>query len=158
MTALAKKFEEYADLTKKIPDTIEGYVAYTKLKKEVRAILTFIFEFKSKSELQREMKAGSKFIGEENGWKVYFITTVGAAQVMGKGTTWCLTGRYPGHEDEAERWFNHYIDENCLDGYYFVINNKFDANNPKYTSGYKWCVLKSIEEGSEYALEMYDAS
>ena len=89
--------------------------------------------------LRKEAKKGSKKLYEDSDWIVYKITTYPSAQYYGKNTKWCITGRYDGHEEEGEKWFNKYIDENKLDGgYYFYISK----NDPFK----KYCVLQNTDK------------
>jgi hypothetical protein len=70
---------------------------------------------------------------------VYRITTYPAARIYGSGTKWCITGRYEGHEERGEEYFNDYIEEHGLDGgYYFYIKN--DGKT-------KFCLLRKSSGG-----------
>ena len=90
---------------------------------------TFLNDFVSKTSEKKAIKEnGAKLIVNEDGFKVYFITTYPAAVKYGANTKWCITGRYDGHEERGEEYFNSYKDRLNLDGYYFMItpdNHKF---------------------------------
>ena len=84
-------------------------------------------------DLRREAKKGAKLISNQNGWRVYRITTYEAAVYYGSNTKWCITGRYDGFRDEGRSYFNDYIRDYDLDGgYYFCIKNNTE----------KYCVLR----------------
>lgn len=110
------KDPEYKDiyqLIKKDPDEVKNYIDSVQSNRDIRSA--------SKSD-------GAKLIYDKDGWKVYRITTYKAAQLYGSGTRWCITGRYEGHEEQGEHYFNEYIEDNDLDGgYYFYIKG-----NKKY--------------------------
>jgi len=104
------KDPEYKDiyqLIKKDPDEVKNYIDSVQSNRDIRSA--------SKSD-------GAKLIYDKDGLKVYRITTYKAAQLYGSSTRWCITGRYEGHEEQGEHYFNEYIEDNDLDGgYYFYI-------------------------------------
>ena len=66
---------------------------------------------------------GAEKLGENDEYVCYRITTYPAAQYYGSNTTWCITGRYKGEEENGEYYFNKYIKDEDLDGgYYFFIH------------------------------------
>ena len=77
---------------------------------------------------------GKKKVGENSDWVVYHVTSFPAAQELGEGTEWCITGRYGNMDPNDDHYFNDYIRNNNLDGgYYFYI--------PKDGSDNKHCLL-----------------
>lgn len=131
-------YDKYNLIKNKIKDP-EYKDIYKLMKMDLDDVKDYIDELSKKqsnTDLRRDAKKGAKLIYDKNGWKVYRITTYKAAQLYGSNTTWCITGRYEGHEERGEQYFNDYIGEYSLDGgYYFYIKN----NNEKY------CLLRSID-------------
>lgn len=128
-------YNDYMKIRDRISDS--EWKDFQKLKKkDPDEIKDFVDNFQSKSDKRKSDKiSGAKKIYSDDDWDVYKITSYPAAQLYGKGTKWCITGRYAGHESRGEEYFNAYIDENNLDGgYYFYINK----NNPSK----KYCVLQ----------------
>lgn len=129
-------FDSYMKIRDKITDP--NFKDFTKLKKMDRNdIQDFVSSFQSKSDKKKADKTeGAEKLYEDEDWVVYRITTYPAAQLYGKGTKWCITGRYAGHEEQGQDFFDDYIDGRHLDGgYYFYINKK-DPNE-------KYCVLQT---------------
>lgn len=74
---------------------------------------------------------GKKVVGENGKWTVYHVTSFPAAQELGEGTEWCITGRYGDMDKDDDHYFKDYIRDNKLDGgYYFYIPK--DGSNDKY--------------------------
>lgn len=98
------------------------------IKQPVEELETFMSalesgEIKSKSQQKRDQRVeGADLIFNQNGWKVYHITTYEAAKQLGSGTTWCITGRYHGAESQGKHYFNQYIRDYKLNGYYFIFD------------------------------------
>ena len=81
-----------------------------------------------------DSKEGKRKVGENSDWVVYHVTTFPAAQELGEGTEWCITGRYGNMDPNDDRYFKNYIQDHNLDGgYYFYI--------PKNKSNDKHCLL-----------------
>lgn len=96
---------------------------YYWLKKDPIELEDFLDELentKSKSQQRREDKLGAELLYNKDGWKVYRIDTYEAARYYGKGTKWCISGNYPGHEEKGKDYFNRYLE--YADGYYFIIH------------------------------------
>ena len=86
------------------------------------------------SDATPDIKSGKKKVGENSDWVVYRVTSFPAAQELGEGTTWCITGRYGSMDPDDDSYFKNYIRDNNLDGgYYFYI--------PKDGSDDKYCLL-----------------
>lgn len=128
-------FDDYMKIRDKISDP--NFKDFSKLKKmDKKDVQDFVTSFQSKSDKKKaDKKEGAEKIFENPDWVVYKITTYPAAQLYGKNTKWCITGRYPGHEDKGEGYFQDYINARHLDGgYYFFID--------KHYSDRKYCVLR----------------
>ena len=52
---------------------------------------------------------GKKKVGENSDWVVYHVTSFPAAQELGEGTEWCITGRYGNMDPNDDHYFNDYI-------------------------------------------------
>lgn len=117
-------YNKYQGIRNKIKDPDYKDI-YKLIKKDPDEVKDYIDNFKSNADIRKSKKSeGAELIYKDNLWKVYRITTYPAAQLYGSGTTWCITGRYDGHESRGEEYFNKYIDDYDLDGgYYFYIKN-----------------------------------
>ena len=129
-------YAKYNTVKNKIKDP-EYKDIYQLIKKDPDEVKNYIDNFQSNSGKRREDKqTGAEKIYEDDNWVVYKITTYKAAQLYGKHTRWCITGRYPGHEGYGEEYFNNYIKDNDLDGGYYFYINKHDPND-------KYCLLQT---------------
>ena len=142
-------YKQYDELKKagKIRDPKYTNI-YNLIKMPVSDIEKYIDNVKqtsSNTEKRNKAKGNIKPIYNKDGWKVYRITTYEAAVYYGSNTKWCITGRYEGHEERGQDYFDNYIADYDLDGgYYFYIK----SNTEKY------CLLKK-KDGSIYII--YDA-
>lgn len=129
-------FDKYIAIKNRIKDP-EYKDIYKMIKMDPEEIYKFVDSFTSASSKRRNDKSGAKLLYEDDDWKVYKIYTYDAAKYYGKGTRWCITGNYEGHEHLGEKYFDDYIREKNLDGgYYFYINK----NKPNL----KFCVLQNV--------------
>ena len=130
-------YNDYMKIRDRIPKDQNDYKDFQKLKKlPIEDVKDFVGSFQSETDKRKEAKKGAKKIYSDSDWDIYKITTYPAAQLYGSGTKWCITGRYPNHEDMGESYFNDYIKDNHLDGgYYFCL----DKHNPNR----KYCILRS---------------
>jgi len=127
-------YNKYQLIKNKIKDP-EYKDIYKMIKMDPNEVKKYIDNFQSNTDIRRSDKKGATKLYEDDDWIVYRITTYPAAQLYGKNTKWCITGRYEGHEERGEEYFYNYIRNNKLDGgYYFYINK-----NDPYT---KFCVLQ----------------
>ena len=127
-------YNKYQLIKNKIKDP-EYKDIYKMIKMDPDEVKSYIDNFQSNTDIRRSNKQGATKLYEDDEWIVYRITTYPAAQLYGKNTRWCITGRYAGHEERGEEYFYNYIKNNNLDGgYYFYINK-----NDPYT---KFCVLQ----------------
>ena len=110
---------------------------------EMKDILTKVQETKSKNQKIKADKTGAVLLYSDDTWKVYRIDSYDAAKYYGKGTVWCISGNYPGHEGRGQYYFDHYLDDSGYDylRYYFFIKN----------DGQKWrvCQHKSNPEEAD---------
>lgn len=129
-------YNKYQLIKNKIKDP-EYKDIYKMIRKDPNEVKNYIDSFQSNTDIRRSNKQGATKLYEDDEWIVYRITTYPAAQLYGKNTRWCITGRYEGHEERGEEYFYNYIKNNKLDGYYFYINK-----NDPYT---KFCVLQNTD-------------
>ena len=135
-------YNKYQAIKNKIRDP-EYKDIYKMIKMDPSEVKDYIDNFQSNTDVRRSDKKGAELIYQNDLWKVYRITTYKAAQLYGSGTTWCITGRYGGHEERGEYYFNSYIENNKLDGgYYFYIKN--DGKT-------KYCLLRK-ENGEIHSI------
>jgi hypothetical protein len=136
-------YNKYQLIKNKIKDP-EYKDIYKIIKMDPDEVKNYINSFQSNTDVRRSNKQGATKLYEDDEWIVYRITTYPAAQLYGKNTRWCITGRYAGHEERGEEYFYNYIRNNNLDGgYYFYINK-----NDPYT---KFCVLQK-ENGKIHSI------
>ena len=130
-------YNKYQAIKNKIRDP-EYKDIYKIIKMDPDEVKKYIDSFQSNRDIRRSKKSdGAELIYHDDMWKVYRITTYPAARLYGSGTRWCITGRYEGHEERGEEYFNDYIEENNLDGgYYFYIKN--DGKT-------KFCLLREAD-------------
>ena len=117
----------YSKMRDFVLDTYSTYRDFNKLKKQDKDVIQdFVSSYISTGDKKKQDKVeGAEKIYDGEEWVIYKITTYPAAQLYGSGTKWCITGRYPGHEERGEEYFNDYINKRNLDGgYYFLINKK----------------------------------
>lgn len=127
-------YNKYQLIKNKIKDP-EYKDIYKMIRMDPDEVKSYIDNFQSNTDIRRSNKQGATKLYEDDEWVVYRIATYPAAQLYGKNTRWCITGRYEGHEERGEEYFYNYIKNNKLDGgYYFYINKK-----DPYT---KFCVLQ----------------
>lgn len=129
-------YSKYNLIKNKIKDP-EYKDIYKLIKKDPDEVKDYIDNIQSSRDIRRSDKQGAKLIYSDDTWNVYKITTYDAAKYYGKGTKWCITGRYAGHEERGEEYFYDYVDRFNLDGgYYFYINKK--------DSEKKYCLLQDV--------------
>lgn len=127
---------KFIEMRKKFPAPYNDLNYWAKLN-DAKALKNYIKSWekgkiKSKTQQKSDEKLeGAKLVFNDKGWKTYHVTTYNAAKRLGSGTTWCITGRYEGEESKGEYYFNHYIRELNLKGYYFI----FDTENRDKTTG-----------------------
>jgi ankyrin repeat protein len=134
-------YNKYQLIKNKIKDP-EYKDIYKLIKKDSDEVKDYIDSFQSNTDIRRSDKKGATKLYSDDGWDVYKITTYPAAQLYGKNTKWCITGRYNEHEERGEEYFYEYIDEYDLDGGYYFYINKHDPSS-------KYCVLQTKDKTIE---------
>ena len=136
-----KLFDEYMKIRDRISKDQNEFKDFSKLKKmDKEDIQDFVSSFQSKSDKKKSDKTeGAEKLYEDEDWVVYKITTYPAAKYYGSNTTWCITGRYKGHEERGEYYFNDYIKGNNLDGGYYFYISKHDPKE-------KYCILQTKDK------------
>ena len=144
-------FDSYMKIRDRIPKDQNEFKDFNKIKKmDLKDVQDFVDNFKSKSDKKKSDKSeGAKKIYEDSDWVVYKITSYPAAQLYGKGTKWCITGRYPGHEEKGEKYFDDYIQDYNLDGGYYFYISKEDPDD-------KYCLLQTKDGKIESVWEPTD--
>lgn len=95
---------------------------------------------------------GAEVMYEDDEWIVLKINTYAAAAKYGAGTTWCITGRYHGHEEDGEYYFNLYKQNNGWDYYFYIVKEgrDFEGRQEKYClcygGGDNWCVWDASDD------------
>lgn len=132
-------YNKYNLIKNKISDP-EYKDIYKLIKKDPNEVKDYIDNFQSSRNRKLvDKSSGAEKLYEDDDWVVYRITTYKAAQLYGKNTRWCITGRYEGHEERGEEYFYDYINDYDLDGGYYFYINKHD---PKL----KFCVLQETDK------------
>lgn len=137
---LSDRFWKEREKFKSLPEyKIDYWIENNKNDEE---LADFLDNYESKSEIKSNYYNDTLY--EDEYWKLYFVDTYEQAQVLGKNTTWCITGRYAGEELKGEEYFNNYIDDYDLeDGYYFLFDKIDKSNRGDYV---KYCLLPSNGE------------
>ncbi len=78
---------------------------------------------KTRSQKEDEASKGAELIYNQNGWKVYHITTYEASVKYGKNTQWCISGSKRWSNGEyGEKYFNDYTSKG-VEFYFYIKNN-----------------------------------
>lgn len=95
-------------------------------------LYNYLNSYQSKSEKKKSDKAkGAKLLADENGFKVYEITTYEASVWYGKNTEWCISGsKRWSNGERGEDYFNEYK-ENGVEFYFFI-----KSDDEKYAVSY----------------------
>lgn len=90
--------DQYADLFIKFRQGFkqpENDYYYWIKKKQPEDLVKFIDVYQdqkqAKEKEHQEVMNGAEFLGEENGYKVYYITTWEASKTLGQGAKWCIS-------------------------------------------------------------------
>lgn len=128
-------YDKFTSVKAKIKDPDYKDI-YKLIKKDPDEVKSYIDSIKSNRDSRKADKSsGASLIYSDSDWNVYRITSYKAAQLYGKGTKWCITGRFNGYEEQGEEYFNYYIERYDLDGgYYFFISKKDPSK--------KYCLLR----------------
>ena len=120
----------FFDLRQRFPSP-ENDLDYWIKNKTPEELKTYMDTFKSKNQKEKEERlAGAEKIYSDDKWLVVHCTTYNAMKQYGKGTKWCISGNYPGHEGRGKQYFDSYLNDR-YSGYYVYINRESDD---------KWCV------------------
>lgn len=77
---------------------------------------------KSRKERDEEASKGAELVYNQDGWKVYHITTYPASVKYGKGTKWCIAGsKVWSNGEKGEEYFNQYTSDGVE--FYFYIKD-----------------------------------
>lgn len=132
---------KYDSMRRYLFNTFNTFRSFEELRKiDPTEVEMFVDSYDSeRSQKQSNILEGSELIYSDPYWDVYRVTTYPAAVELGKGTKWCITGRYPGNRNRGQEFFDDYIASRNLDGgYYFYLNKR----DPKV----KYCILQE-EDG-----------
>lgn len=86
-------------------------------------------------------REGARLIYDKNGWRCYHVTSYEAAAHLGRGTRWCITGRYEGHESRGQYYFNSYLESNYK-AYYFLFQDNFKGAGKFPDNKWAICIHK----------------
>lgn len=91
----------------------------------LRDKLDDILSVKTRKEKDVEASEGAELIYDQDGWKVYHITTYEASVKYGKGTRWCISGsKVWDNGERGEEYFNKYTQKDGIEFYFYIRNNK----------------------------------
>ena len=128
-----REFERLRNLSKpQLQSFVNSYISQNQIKRQIQ------------DQESIDVEEGSSIVYRDSTWTIYKVYTYKAAKSrkLSDGVKWCITGRYEGHEERGEEYFNDYINENNLDGgYYFYIKN----------DGTKFCLLRR-KDGSVHSI------
>ena len=133
-----KYYDKYKAIKNKIRDP-EYKDIYKIIKMNLGEVKKYIDSFQSNRGVRKNRKeSGATLVYDNNGYKIYRITTPEAAQLYGSHTKWCISGRLGDDEvndTESNGFFDKYINgKNTEKAYYFIITPK----------NHKFCITRSI--------------
>ena len=105
----------------------------------VKAILSQIGDISKTQQKQTAKSEGAQHVGTVDGYDVYFITSHEAAQLLGKGTQWCIT------QSDGQNWDN------------YVKNVKFFYAIRKQPQGHSWDKIAFACYLNDHIIEVFDA-
>lgn len=127
---------------RKSKEDLEGTIA------ELDTRLSELEHKVSRAERRRMAQTGAEVLYEDDEWIVLKINTYEAAQLYGAGSVWCITGRYHGHEEEGQHWFDNYRENNGWDYYFYIKKDGRDLEGRQE----KWCLCWDGDEDSRYEI------
>jgi len=138
MSSPENDFYHWINLAK---DDLEGTI------EKLDSFLSGLENRKTRSQKSKLASEGASVVYEDDDWIVLKIDTYEAAQKYGAGTTWCITGRYPGHEGRGESYFKSYKENNDWNYYFFIQKDGRDLEGRQD----KWCLCWSgnLDDGYE---------
>lgn len=107
----------------KAPESDLYYWIKNKSVEDLRATVASIETTKSNNRLSIEGGYGATLVGENDYWKVYHITSYGAAQKYGRDTQWCISGNRIG--DSNDSYWKNYIN-NGVEFYFYITKGKYN--------------------------------
>ena len=115
------KFQKYKQRLKNkgISNDILYHVKNTSVEDMVE-IINDLDNTQSKNQQLKAEKAGADLLYVDDNWKIYRINTYDASKYYGKGTVWCISGNYPGHEGRGQHYFDSYLKDNYSEYYFFI--------------------------------------
>lgn len=134
---LYRSFMDYMDMRDFVIENFDKFRSFEKLRQTNKSyIRRFVDSYRSISEIIAEAKEGADLLYSDGNWEVYKVRTYAASKYYGKGTKWCISGNYDGHESRGEFYFNDYISKKNLDGGYYFYLSKSDPDR-------KYCLLQN---------------
>lgn len=134
-----KLFDDYMAMRKKLPAPKNSW-DYWMTKSTPKNLRFFLDGYKSKTQKEKEARVeGADKVYEDDDWKVYHIKTYEAAKQYGKGSTWCICGEYPGHENRGQEYFNSYLRDRYSAYYVYIRKHPKD---PTKDGKYMVCILQ----------------
>lgn len=103
---------------------------------------------KTRSQKSKLASEGADVVYEDDEWIVLKINTYEAAQKYGAGSVWCITGRYEGHEERGEEYFNSYRTRNNWDYYFYIKKDGRDLEGRQE----KWCLCLNKDNIDSYEI------
>ena len=132
------KFKDLRDKNKLSGDEKNIDLWSKKSFEDFRSFVDKLSKVKTKTEVKKEARVeGAKLIAENEGWKVYEITSHKAAMLYGSNTKWCIT--------EADS--QHYQEYSKKNNIYYLISKNLD---PRENSWAKIALLVDIEGKKTY--------
>ncbi len=128
--------EDTAKLFFSIKDRLKApendiYYWLKKSPEELKNRLSELQGIKTRSQKDKEASKGAELLYNQDGWKVYHITTYEASVKYGKNTQWCIAGsKRWSNGERGEEYFNDYTSKGVK--FYFYIEN----NDEKYALAY----------------------
>ena len=86
-----------------------------------RAAIEEVENTLSNTQLKKSADAGAEFVGSNEDWKVYHITTFEASQKYGRDTKWCITGV----DGYGRKYWDDYT-KTGVDFYFFISKGKIN--------------------------------
>lgn len=123
---IRQSLDDYNQMKNYVITSFDNFRQFNKvMKMDPNAVRKFVSDYTSIRDTQQQiMDEGATEVYHDPLWTIYRVTTYKAAQKLGKGAKWCISGNYEGHEELGEEYFYDYIDDEDLDGgYYFYLKN-----------------------------------
>lgn len=106
----------------KAPENDLYYWIKNKSKEELETAVNKLETTLSNTSAKKDIIAqGAKLVASTPHWNIYHITSIEAAQKLGRDTKWCITGVY----GDIEFYWNKYKSEGA-DFYFLITKDKYD--------------------------------